>query len=207
MKVAYYKLQSESNSIVVLPDTKSLILTLMSFMSKTGSILDFFPVPFLLHSPQDLPQDGHMQCAAVRTQNLFMSTPPHFASSCIGNSMSTYQGMWPARHPPTILSLGSESIKYDNDFRCVQHPVTLHTNSVFQWVRGSDPSGEKRLPLPPPSIRADVSQCLSISSVTFRFPHSQPIVNSRLPLQGKSLGITFKISSLNGKCFGDRKSH
>ena len=93
MKVAYYKLQSESNSIVVLPDTKSLILTLMSFMSKTGSILDVFPVPFLLHSPQDLPQDGHMQCAAVRTQNLFMSTPPHFASSCIGNSMSTYQGM------------------------------------------------------------------------------------------------------------------
>ena len=96
MRVAYYKLQSESNSIVVLPDTKSVILTLMSFMSKTGSILDFFPVPFLLHFPiVELPVGGpgHMQCAAVRTQNLFMSTPPHFASSCIGNSMSTYQGM------------------------------------------------------------------------------------------------------------------
>ena len=185
-----------------------LILTSISSMSKVGfisfsALTIHFPVsPFF---PMGGP--GHMQCAAVRTQNLLISTPPHFPSSCIGNSMSTYQGMWPARHPPTILSLGSESIKYDNDFRCVQHPVTLHTNSVFQWVRGSDPSGEKRLPLPPPSIRADVSQCLSISSVTFRFPHSQPIVNSRLPLQGKSLGITFKISSLNSKCFGDRKSH
>ena len=42
------------------------------------------------------------QCAADSTQNLLISDPPHFL--LISSFINTYQGVWPAEQPPTILS-------------------------------------------------------------------------------------------------------
>ena len=75
----------------------SVKITLISETSYFGtnlpfSLLQSFCVGF-----------GHIQWAAVKIQNLLIRVPPHLALSLNLSVRRTYQGTWPAEHPPTIL--------------------------------------------------------------------------------------------------------